>query len=483
MKKLNYVQTRLAQAFKKNIFAGLCDRGIFCAPTGTGKTGTARAMINLYAHKFVNTGEGAGFSFFLTPRIALTEQQALALVDFHILDADYPDVEILTHNVHSNSADDYRARADLEEAINSAKEQNKYLVFCSTYQSARYMSGLKPDLIICDEAHNVVGDEFYETVMHYLHEGSPRVFLTATPKEVEGQNTQGFNNSKMYGEFLAQVAPRRAIEERLIVPPRLHVFYANSPHTQYETVVSQIIHSFDTHKNFNLALPAKVLYVMAGTEPIDVARQHWEEIYNRTGAWVFTIVSTGDFPGAFINGRLVDREEFFNTFVNHAGAAIMCHCRIVGEGIDLPSLTGVVLMRNTELIATVQSVGRALRLHSADRDAFGVGLNIEHRIKKHALVTVTVFNDNTEIQDNVGKIVKEMRKAGFDYFRERILITHEKSNSVPDDGTPSMHDDEETHENSKIQFELEKMMSELEEAEYMNMESAYDKNPIYEYVK
>lgn len=56
--------------------------------------------------------------------------------------------------------------------------------------------------------HNVVGDEFYATVMHYLHEDSPRVFLTATPKEVEGQNTQGFNNSKMYGEFLAQVAPR-----------------------------------------------------------------------------------------------------------------------------------------------------------------------------------------------------------------------------------------------------------------------------------
>jgi hypothetical protein len=77
---------------------------------------------------------------------------------------------------------------------------------------------------------------------------------------------------------------------------------------------------------------------MAGTEPIDVARQHWEEIYKRTGAWVFTIVSTGEFPGAFINGRLVDREEFFNTFVNHAGAAIMCHCRIVGEGIDLPSI-------------------------------------------------------------------------------------------------------------------------------------------------
>lgn len=122
MKKLNYVQTRLAQAFKKNIFAGLCDRGIFCAPTGAGKTGTARAMINLYAHKFVNMGEGAGFSFFLTPRIALTEQQALALalVDFHILDAEYPDVEILTHNVHSNSADDYRA-ARLKNVLSSPR--------------------------------------------------------------------------------------------------------------------------------------------------------------------------------------------------------------------------------------------------------------------------------------------------------------------------------------------------------------------------
>lgn len=468
MKKLNYVQNRLAQAFRKNIFAGLCNRGIFCAPTGTGKTGTARAMINLYADKFFNTGEGSGYSFFLTPRIALTDQQSTALVNFRILDDEFPDTEIIEHVVHSKSSDQYLTRSAINDAINSAKEQGKYLVFFSTYKSAKYLSSLTPDLIICDEAHHVVSNQTYDTVMFNLNEDSPRVFLTATPKEVEGENTQGFNNTSKFGQYLAEIAPRRAIDERLIVPPRLHVFYANSSKSQFETVVSQIIHSFKTHKNFNPLIPAKVLYVMAGANPVDIARENWSKIHKRTGAKVFTIITSGENPGEFIDGVLQSgqnkREDFFDAFEKHDGPAIMCHYATVGEGIDLPSLTGVVIMRNTELGTTVQSVGRAIRIHNLDRDEFGIGVELNERIKKYALVTVVVFNENTDIETNVGAVVKNLRKAGFDSFKEKIIVSREKNNGDDDDSVGRMDNGEDDDElaDFHMQYELTEVMSKIE---------------------
>lgn len=466
MKNLNYVQQRLAQVFKNKMFEGGESRGIFCAPTGTGKTGTARAMLNLFADRFFSKGVGSGYSFFLTPRIALTDQQATALKNFRIAGNTYPDVEILIHRVHS--VGDGKTAEELREAIDHAKSENKYLVFCSTYQSAGSLSKFNPDLIICDEAHNLVSEKFNETVMETLSAKAIRVFLTATPKEVKGENTPGFNNAAMYGNYMSQIAPRRAIEERLIISPRLHIFKANSDHKQHQTLISQVIHIFKNHRAFNPHIWTKVLYAMDGTEPVDTVRKFFETIHEHIGVKVFTIVSTGECNGAYIDGKKYDREEFFDIFNKYEGNAIMAHYRIVSEGIDLPSLTGVAFFRSPSLIDTVQTVGRCIRIHDLDRDEQGIAKPLIERIKKYGLVTVVVYNSDTSIKEAISPFVKSMRSAGFDFFRESILVSHERSNTKENEtATDSMIDFDEEPEDISIQYDVEDAISEIEEAEMM----------------
>jgi superfamily II DNA or RNA helicase len=47
--------------------------------------------------------------------------------------------------------------------------------------------------------------------------------------------------------------------------------------------------------------------------------------------------------------------------------AILLHIDILTEGIDLPSITGVLLLRHLNEIKLFQALGRALRLFKADR--------------------------------------------------------------------------------------------------------------------
>ena len=466
LKNLNYVQQRLTQVFKLKMFEGAETRGIFCAPTGTGKTGTARAMLNLFADRYFTKGAGSGYSFFLTPRIALTDQQATALKNFRIAGETFPDVELMIHRVHS--VGDGKTAEELRAAIEAAKRENKYLVFCSTYQSAGSLSKFTPDLIICDEAHNLVSEKFNDTVMESLSQKAIRVFLTATPKEVKGENNTGFNNTAMYGNYMAQIAPRRAIEERLIISPRLHIFKANSDRKQHQTLISQVIHIFKNHRAFNPHIWTKVLFAMNGTEPVDVAREYHETIHEHVGVKVFTIVSTGEHDGAYIDGVKYDREEFFNKFNKYEGNAIMCHNRIVSEGIDLPSLTGVAFFRSPSLIDSVQTVGRCIRVHDKDRDESGIGKPLMDRIKKYGLVTVVVYNDDTSIKEAISPFVKSMRSAGFDFFRESILVSRERSNWKENEtATDSMIDFDEEPEDLSIQYDVEEVISEIEEAEIL----------------
>lgn len=482
MKTLNYVQSRLADTFKNKMFEGELRRGIFCAPTGTGKTGTARAMINLFAHRFFKDGFGAGYSFFLTPRIGLTDQQATALEDFHISGDLYPDVDLMVHRVHS--VGDGKTMQELTDAIQQAKSENKYLVFCGTYQSADCLTKLTPDLIVCDEAHNLVSEKFNTTVMDNLCQNATRVFLTATPKEVKGENNTGFNNTAMYGDYMVQIAPRRAIEERLIIIPRLHIFKAISEKKENQTLISQVCHIFKNHRAFNPKIPTKVLYAMNGTEPVDVVRAHHKSLKDKLGVKVFTIVSTGEYDGAYIDGVEYDREQFFYEFNNYQGNAIMAHNRIVSEGIDLPALTGVAFFTPKNMIDTVQTVGRCIRVHPEDREVNGIAKPLIERIKKYGLVTVVVYNDDTSIAETVKDFVKKMRRAGFDFFRETVLVSHERSNYRDNDSAiDNMMDFDEEEEDLTTQFEVEMTISEIEEEELIEEMKAekLQKNSKWEY--
>ena len=471
MKTLNYVQKRLADAFERQIFRGSTDRGILCAPTGTGKTGTARAIINLYANKMHAGGSVSGYSVFLTPRIGLTNQQGDALQHFHIADEKYSDCPIMVHYIHSDSPDEV-SKSEILNSIERAKANKIYLVFCSTYHSAHRLEKIDPDLIICDEAHNLVGRKeknlFMQVVMDGMSKTARRVFMTATPKEVNGENSLGFNNTELFGEYIGRIAPRIAIQKNIIIPPRLHICQVSSDKTESQTLVSQVIHSFNFHNGYNRLIPAKVLMNLKGTASAAVIRKNWQKIKENTGADVCTIVSNsaGGRELAFINGDRVSREALFDHFNNSDSGAILGHVRIVSEGISIPSLTGVVFMDPKEMIPAVQTVGRALRVHDADRDEMGYGKPMADRIKKAALVTLMVYNGDTTVKKEISKWIGGMRTAGFDLFTETVIYSDTDSDKVDNTAAAGqMRQPPQRKKKDYNQVELTEVISDLEKEE------------------
>lgn len=467
MKHLNYVQKMCVDEFYEHMIICNAERGIFSAPTGTGKTGAVRGMVNIYSFMMNHTPNHVqGYSVFLTPRIGLTNQQALALENFRFHQSGiYYDCPITTLVIHSDVPDEVTSEY-IGVAISEARNNNLYLLICATYQSAYKLSRFTPDVIFCDEAHHVVATsddaEIHRVVMDELCGKSKRVFFTATPKEIAGENTKGFNNSKLYGEYYVRVSPKDAISRGLILPPKLHVLYCGSSHKDEDTIIDQVCEIYSFHQAHNTNIPAKVLYSMNGTADVDLVRENWRNIFSACGVSVYTIVSTGNYPGAYINGEWVSRERFFSEIQQNNTGAVVCHYSIISEGIDVESFTGVALMRLLNKTETVQVIGRANRVILQDRDEFGVAKPIEQRLKPHALVTSVVYNGCTTNQNYFHDFLRNIRTAGFEFVVGDILTSCSRSNYDQPNVLPNMNigDIEAT---TRKQFVLEYWASILED--------------------
>lgn len=423
LKNLNKVQVRLVEAFIKAMKANGADRCILCAPTGTGKTGTARAIINRYAVTGTNK-----VGIFLTPRIGLTDQQARALLNFNVADLGFSDCVVDVLVVHSKIVESKKTTEFLKERIEENRSNGIFTIIACTYDSAIKLTRISVDVIICDEAHYVCEPKFHETVMHRLDQVAHRVFMTATPKECVGENNLGFNNIEMFGPYADPVAPRFAIENKIIVAPRIHVFSTWSRADKRFTVVDQVKEVFEYHKNYNGdRLPTKVLFAMSDTKDVGATCENSISLSEETGAKVFTIVSTGPFEGQYVNGVEVrDRNEFLDMISNYEGDAIVCHYAMLSVGIDVDGFTGVCFMRRPNKTVTIQTVGRALRIFKLDRQEDGYAKDYEYRVKKDALVTLVVYNGDTSLRTELTEFVRNIRRGGFNFFKDSILESSSK---------------------------------------------------------
>ncbi len=100
-------------------------------------------------------------------------------------------------------------------------------------------------------------------------------------------------------------------------------------------------------------------------------------IYAEVGFSKFDGSDTGSYvkTGAIIDGKKVNREEFFNT-LNTWGKDgtkkfVVIHHSILSEGINVSGLEAVIFMRNMDYIGISQSIGRVIRLGSSEK-TFGL---------------------------------------------------------------------------------------------------------------
>ena len=342
-------------------------KGQIIIPTGGGKT---MCMIDDAEQRFRSTI--ANTIVVVAPRILLAEQLSSEFLE--VLD----DVSVM--HVHSGETDHYSS-TKVENIYWWHKHTRGNKIIFTTYHSLDKVkrSTIDVDTIYFDEAHNSVQRNFFPAVEHFATNWANRCFFfTATPKHSLTPFKAGMNDTDVYGQVIINVPAPKLVDEGYILPPKVEVYKSRLLRKDeiYADVESeQMLNAIDRLEVDKVLICAKSTKQITGlTSQSDFCYELNVRGYN----WMYITAKTG----AIINGKKVDREEFFNT-LNQWGKDdtrfIVLHHSILSEGINVSGLEAVLFMRNMDYISISQTIGRVIRLGKCH--------------KTHGLVCVPVYSN------------------------------------------------------------------------------------------
>lgn len=391
-------------------------------PTGGGKT----LIEAFYLRDMINKNESKDtrIHLVLAPRIILVNQlikeyrgfigQSYIALAFHSGRAE-PDHETVKWNEKSTTSTD-----EIKVQFDRAKRMGKDLVVFSTYASAHKLAKFKIATVIADESQYCVTENYHETIKSL--KCNNKKFFTATERHtLEGG--RGLNNVSVYGPVAYQISPQTLIDRKIIVAPRLHLMYADSP-DKVKSIIDEVCHVAAKQVEMTEdAMPVtKILFAMRGTDDVKTISQNWQQIKNKFPDYdIFTIVSHAKF-GAQINGVKYSRGVFFN-MLRETDKVLIFHYDILAEGVDIDGITGVCILRNLKQAKLLQTIGRAVRVYKANPE-----------LKKQAWVSVTAINGDQENRLFVMNVLNTLRDGGFEINAEQIDITENREPGIADDG-------------------------------------------------
>ena len=354
-------------------------KGQVIVPTGGGKT---MCMIE-------DAKKVSGTIVVVAPRILLAEQLSSEFLE--IID------NVSVMHVHSGATPPFSSTKAREVYMWDLHTRGNKIIF-TTYHSLHRIqeSHIHIDTIYFDEAHNGIQKNFIEAVEWFSICASRCYFFTATPKHSLTPLKVGMNNPAIFGNVICQVPAPKLVEEGHILPPKV-ALYKTRILEKDELVVDadcdQMINALDNiQKN-------KVLICAKSTKQITNLISQTPFVMDlqvRGYNWMFITSKTG----AFVNGKKVSREEFFNT-LNEWGVDgtkfVVLHHSILSEGINVKGLEAVLFMRSMDYIGISQTIGRVIRKGAEDK-VYGlvcvpvyskVGISTARKVEA---VVDTVFN-------------------------------------------------------------------------------------------
>ena len=367
------------------------DRGQVIVPTGGGKT---ICMIQDTINQQNNSQSGIT-TVVVAPRILLAEQLCSEFME--LVDSSY------THIMHVHSGETHHFSTTQPEKIalfaNCARTAGENLIIFTTYNSLDRIrqADIEVNDIYFDEAHNSVKRNFFPATEYFSNESDRCYFFTATPKHSLTISKPGMNDGAVYGQVLVNVPAPELVEGGYILPPKVVVKQLPMIKGRKVVFADDCDNLLETIDDNNIS---KTLICARTTQQIInliSQSQFCTELASRGYSWM-TITSK---TGAIIDGEKVDREKFFDT-LNAWGRDpdkkfVCIHHSILSEGINVNGLEAVVFMRNMDYIGISQSIGRVIRLGSAQK-TFGLvciptydSVGISTARKVQAVVDV-VFN-------------------------------------------------------------------------------------------
>jgi superfamily II DNA or RNA helicase len=426
------------------------DKGIVCLPTGMGKTMIQSAMIAKEITEF------SGFRIFVVnaPRIMLSfqlfknisEELITKKIDARYINLhsgkqrkeDEADINQLRteYGIEHSDILSTTSIAAINEELNKSRRCNQPVVIFSTYHSAHKLVNIsyEIEMILNDEAHYLVQERFNENINNI---GANRnYYFTATMRHTDSDEGIGMNNSSIYGEVLYQKTPREAIDMGKMVRPRLHIVSHHDGHTFTDNDVDAqigrvITDCYDQHQyQLRSKVNAKMLVAAEGTDDIYnfLNSQEYRDLVE-SGIRIYALASD-DRVGNRINEERVNRQEFLKRLQidgqNKAIRLIVIHYDILSEGIDVPGLTGALILRNMSKAKFVQTMGRILRLNVQDRIKIDAGelqpTQIKKMVKPYGYVILPMLErEDTDITVRFTNMISELREYDFEPIDDMIV--------------------------------------------------------------
>jgi len=214
------------------------------------------------------------------------------------------------------------------------------------------------DLVIVDEAHLSTSGTWLELLKHYLENGSRIVGLTATPGRKSGRGL-----GAVYEEIVQTISVSELTELGYLAKARY--FSPSTPDLEKLKKVRGDFAQRELAERVNR--PKHVGDVVSNYLAYGEARQTICFAVDRA----HSIELCAKFIAAGINARHVDgrmappeREELMSSFKAEQ-FQVLTNCQIGTYGLDVPSLSCVILARPTaSLVLHLQMLGRGLRAHS-----------------------------------------------------------------------------------------------------------------------
>ena len=331
-------------------------KGQIIVPTGGGKTLTM-IVDTQRRHDAINNGTT---TVVVAPRILLAEQLCSEFLE--IIDTSH------THVMHVHSGETHHYSntkpVNIHVFANTARNMGENCIIFTSYHSLHRVmeADIEVNTIYFDEAHNSVQRNFFPATEFFAENADRCYFYTATPKHSLTVKKPGMNWGHVYGQVLANIPAPELVEGGYILPPKVvvkqlpvikgrKVMYAEDCDNLLETID-------DNNIDKTLICARTTKQIMGLISQSDFCL----EIAKRGYSWM-TITSK---TGAIIDGKKVNREEFFNTLNTWGKDSnkkfVVIHHSILSEGINVSGLEAVIFMRNMDYIGISQSIGRVIRL-------------------------------------------------------------------------------------------------------------------------
>lgn len=352
--------------------------GQIYAPTGAGKT----VLFNKALEHAVELGM-RNFCV-VTPRIALSQQQVRNGAEWIC------GIEVMKNSfnsgAHTGDPDKFEINTTdvtaIQECINWALDKGKIHITYSSYASFHKINSYDFDLVIFDESQ-YLARKSHKDYTQNLGVNTKAILYTATPVAYTDEYAEvdmlSAMNEEWYGKVLAEVLPLELYRGGYIVPPAAIKLYAERREDySVPDIVDMAVASFVTayREMKKLGMPYTQMLICARNAHTDIPLIQKDVnmimIYERVVKQLPEIAQHFDINAITAsmhttNGRnAASRAALLDDIEKNQTNCILVHYDTIAEGIDISTISAVLILRELEKEKLIQTVGRCSRPFKGD---------------------------------------------------------------------------------------------------------------------